>query len=919
MSSKFRFLSDRLFHRDRLDLEMNEEIEFHIGQRASELEKSGLSKAEALRCARLEFGGIEKYSERCRETRRFHLLHDFVADLRYGLRTLRNAPGFTTVAVLTLALGIGANSAIFSVVHSVLLKPLPVRDAESLRLLDWSKAPAWEFPNALQVDMDGHQSRDSAGREVLESFSLAAFRKFSQSGIFSSLFGFSFPQKVNVGGSMTFGQLVSGNFFRDLDVRPATGRLFDDDDDRPESELVAVISCEFWRGHFDSDPNIIGRKLLVNDHPLTIVGVVPRDFFGVQPGVPIDVYAPLRAEGELNTMGEPAPAPGQPSLYLRPNTFWVQMMGRIAPGQTDVQAQAKLNGLFRQELSAMGVTNQDNARSPRIDLRSGNRGLDELNEEFSRPLLILGCVVALVLLIACGNVANLLLMRGAARSREMAVRLSLGAGRTRIVRQLLTESLLLALTGAALGLIFALWTSRLLVRLLSPPQTRFTIAAHLDGSVVAFSALIAVVTSIAFGLIPAFRSGGVELTSALKTSGSSTLAKPESRLSKGLVAAQVALSVLLLVGAGLFVRTLENLRGTNLGFDSHNLLLFSVDPSLSGYHGQRLTNLLDEITARLQLVPGVRAVAFTHHTPVSEDMSGGVVNSDLPGKRQDVDSMYNVVGADYFRVMGMRLLQGRTFDAQDSPTSTKVAVINQQLATKLFGSQSPLGHTVHKDPRWTMYKEDCQIIGVVNDAIYADLKHSDATLYTFYRQAPETFIREPGFMIRTWNNPHNVVADVRRAIAQIDPNLPIYGIRTETEQIDLTLRQQFLFAELTSLFGVLALLLASVGLYGIMAYSVTRRTREIGIRVALGADRRSLRAMVLRESMLLVGCGVVIGIPLAIGLSRLIHSLLWNVQPFDPQTLIGVALLMGVLAIAATSIPARRATRVDPLEALRCE
>jgi predicted permease len=376
----------------------------------------------------------------------------------------------------------------------------------------------------------------------------------------------------------------------------------------------------------------------------------------------------------------------------------------------------------------------------------------------------------------------------------------------------------------------------------------------------------------------------------------------------------------LLVGAGLFVRTLNNLRNTNLGFDRNNLLLFGLDPSLSGYHRQKLRALLDQITGQLQLVPGVRSVAFAHVTPISHSMSGGDVGGDLPGHANDeAEAMYNVVGTDYFRTMRMKLLAGRNFGPQDTLTSTPVAVISKRLANKLFGKESPIGHTLHKDVHVAMYKRDYQIIGVVADAKYADVKRDFATYFLPYAQAQEVLLRGPSFVVRTGNDPHAVVADVRRAVAKVDPQLPIRDLRTQVEQIDLSLSQEILFADLTSTFGALALALACVGLYGTMAYSVSRRTREIGIRVALGADRQSLRAMVLREGLLVVSIGVAIGIPVAIGLSRLVSSLLWGVHPIDAKSLIAAPLLMILVAVIAIAVPTHRATRVDPMLALRCE
>ncbi|HVH85667.1 MAG TPA: ABC transporter permease [Terriglobales bacterium] len=908
-----------LFCRREMDEELSEELQFHLEMQARKNQVRNLDVAEARRRARLQFGSFERATEACREARGVHLLETLLQDLRYGTRTLLKAPGFTVVAVVTLALGIGANSAIFSAVHSVLLKDLPVREPEKLKLLDWSYAPGWRFPEKFQLHSNGHWETDSAGRPASESFLLQFLKEFRSTKLFSTLYGFSPPSTVNANGAMTVGQLVSGEFFSGLGIQPELGRLIDQQDDDPESAQVVVISHRFWRDHFDSDPNIVGRQLTLNNHPFTIIGVTPKGFFSAQVGVEIDVYASLSAEGELHTLNGPETQEHEIPFHLRPNVWWVQMMGRLAPDISEAQAQTQLTALFRKKLNEIGVTNLDQSGSPRVDVRPGSRGLDELKERFAQPLVVLSWVVAIVLLIACGNVANLLLVRGTNRSREIALRFSLGATKSRVLRQLLTESVLLSLTGGALRLLFAVWINRLLLGLLSPPQTRFILSAQLDGTVIGFSALMAIVASVVFGMFPAMRSGSVELTSALKSGGSSTLAKSQSKLSRGLVSTQVATSILLLMGAGLFARTLSNLRATDLGFDRNNLLLFAVDPELRGYKAQRLKDLLDQMTARLQLVPGVRSVAFVEHPAISGNRDGGRVISDLPAKSTDiVNALYNTVGPAYFDTMDIRLLEGRTFDARDTATSTPVALLNKDLAAKLFGNESPLGHIVHKD-RFSIFKGDYQIIGVVSNAKYASLTQPAPTLYMSYKQAPDVLLRWSHFVKRTWANPHRVIADVRRAVAQIDQRLPIYGLITQTEQIDLSLRQERMFADLVSLFGVLALVLACVGLYGVMAYSVSRRTQEIGIRVALGADRAVVSAMVLREGMLVVLLGVGIGIPAAIALSRFIRSLLWNVQPFDPTTLAGAAIVMCAVALFAVAVPAYRATCIDPMQALKCE
>ena len=851
-------------------------------------------------------------------------------DLRYGLRMLTKNPGFTAVAVLSLALGIGANTAIFSLIDAVLLKMLPVQNPQQLVLLDWA-SHGW--PDAVMHDLEGNMNQDKSGRLTSTSFSYPAYEQIrARNRMFSSVLALAAnDSQLNVGyngePAWAQGRLVSGTFFPTLGVQPVLGRALTPDDDGTGASPVAVISYGYWQRRFGRDPAILGRAITVNSVPVTIVGVSPPEFYGVQPGRAVEVWLPLHAQPQLDPHSSEGP-PGAASPFEARDKWWVLVMGRRKPAVSEQQVRAELDVLLQQSMAADVKPATKAETIPHLGLESGSKGLDYLRGEFSEPLLILMTVVGLVLLIACANVANLLLARAASRQKEIAVRLAIGAGRWRLVRQLLTESVLLAVLGGAVGLVLAFWGTDLLVALMASGRETFSLSVTPNPRVLAFTVSLSLLTGVLFGLSPALRSTRVDLTPALKESPGTLPGVAQGRrglrlgLGKALVVMQVALSLLLLVGAGLFVRTLVNLESVNTGFNQRNLLLFGIDPTQDGYKGQRLADFYRELTRRLGALPGVRSVTMSWNTLIA----GGVTINGVyiqgytpkPGEKDDqVETYANRVGPNFLETMEIPLVLGRGIGEGDRETAPKVAVVNEQFVRRFLGGGNPLGRRFGFGERKT--SGDIEIIGVAANAKYNDLrKEAPATVYVPSLQDLEG-LGPTHFEVRTACDPLEMAPAVRRVVRDLDPNLALFEMHSQVDQINVALHQERLFARLTSFFGVLAAVLACVGVYGIMGFAAIQRTREIGIRMALGASRGGILGMVLGETCLLVAIGIAIGILVALGASRLISTLLYGLRPTDPVTITVAALLMVAAAAFAGYIPARRAAKVDPMVALRYE
>jgi predicted permease len=836
-----------------------------------------------------------------------HRVQDYVRmstllqDVRLALRTLGRSPGFAIIAVLSLALGIGANTAIFGILDQVLLRSLPVHDPARLVLLQ-NPSPRFgrtenqsTFSYPLYKDL-----RD--GNQVLEGL-IAYYR-----------LGVSFSHGTRTERSL--GELVSGNYFEVLGVSTALGRPIGPEDDRTRGgHPVVVLSHGFWERRFGADPAILSQTVRVNGHPMTVIGIARRGFKGMEPGTHTDVFVPLTMKAQMT--------PTWDHLDNRHSHF-LNLVGRLNKGVTIEQAHTGLNTLLKpilemeiQTTPARSETFRKRFVSKQISVLPGGRGISDIRQQIGTPLVVLMCMVGVVLLIACANVANLMLARGAARQKEIAIRLSMGASRAQLVRQLLAESVVLAVAGGAAGLLIAQWTGSMLLSF-APEEAALGIASDPDGRVLGFAFGLSVLTGILFGLAPALQSTRPDVAGVLKDQALNVSAGVSHvRLRKALVVAQVALSLLLLATAGLFARSLYNLKDVNPGYVTERLLTFSLNPRLNGYSVERLMNFADALQGRLQAVPGVTGVSMSTMRPLSGSqwMNTVRVPGYEPKEGEDMNPSFDHVGGGYFATMKIPLLAGREFASGDTESAPRVAIINETMAKYFFGKQNPLGRKFGFGPRGT---PDVEIVGVVRDIRHRSIR-GEVPRFVFLplRQTPEA--TEITYFVRTAVDAGAIANSVRREVANLDAHLPVYDMRTMEQQLDASLGGERAVAALSSAFGLLATLLAAIGLYGVMAYTVARRTREIGIRIALGAARRSVLGIVLREVGWMTAIGVAIGIPAAIASGRLVHSVLFGVAAVEPPILAGAVVLIAAIALLAGYFPARRATRVDPITALRYE
>lgn len=932
--SRLRELLSRIrgmFLTDSLDRDLEDEMRLHLEMIVEENIARGMSSEDAWRNARRSFGGVLQTTEACRDQRGLPFMETLMQDVRYGFRMLRKSPGFTAVAVITLALGIGANSAIFNVLDAVMLKSLPVADPQQLLLVTWT-ASGW--PSIVE-DLEGTNYKDPhTGQWLSESVPYPAFQTLrTDNTTFSEVFAFA----SNVDGvnaqfdgraHAVSSEAVSGNYFSGLGVQTIIGRPILSSDDEPAAAPVTVLSYGCWKSKLGGDESAVGKTIVLNSIPLTVVGVAPPEFFGTQPGENIDVWVPLSAYTRLvRSLNFAGPAQwgateaeaATAEYFQKPSTWWLVVMGRLKQGVSEQQAVAELNVIFDQSIDAMITSEKQQANRPALRVAPGNKGLDALRRQFSEPLFVLMCAVALVLLIACANVAGLLLSRASARRKEIAVRLSLGARRLQLIQQLVTESLLLALIGGAFGLLLSRWVSELLVALVGSGRQSIAIPLNVNVRVLTFTAVISVLAGVVFGLAPAFSATRISLTEALKEGGAGRgLGGRRSVFAKTLVSAQVALSMVLLVGAGLFLRTLQKLESVPIGFERRHLLLFSISPGLNGYQGPGLAEYYRQVQDRIATIPGVVSSTFSTHAPVGGGSSSS--NIKIPGVTTDKKGFElhrHLVGPDYFKTLGIPVLTGRVLDERDNASAPLVAVVNQTLALNAFGEENPLGKILRfgsdAKPR------DFQIVGVVGDAKYNDLRQPPPpTAYLAHFQALDaaSFMT---FQVRTSGDPTAIVPSLRDQLAQVDKNVPIGEIDTLEERIDKALLLERMFSRLTGSFAGLALVLVCVGLYGTMSYFVARRTNEIGIRMALGARPARVFGMVLVEGLTLTGAGLAAGLAAAAFGTRLIASSLYDVASVDPMTFSSVAVLVIGVGLLACYVPARRAMKVDPMVALRYE
>ncbi|MGH9835787.1 MAG: ABC transporter permease [Blastocatellia bacterium] len=866
-------------------------------------------------------------------------MQSFWQDLRYGARMLLKQKGLTAIAVISLALGIGANTALFSIVDAMLLRMLPVKEPDRLAL--FRSMATREFSAGSYT---GNSNTDPAtGQRRMTSFPYQSFTRMrEQPGALSDVFAFgNVNLNVNANGQadVATGQAVSGNYYAGLGVRAMIGRMLTDEDDTAAASPAAVLSYRYWQQRFGGDASVVGKQINLNNVAFTVIGVTPPGFEGtMQAGSTQDVTIPIAWEPQLNVDRER-------SRMYGAGVWWLRIMGRLKPGATLEQARAQLESVFHQSVvehrtarqaaatpGSRPILNLEPKDYPRLALDPGGQGEMNMRRFFAPSLYMLLGVVGLVLLIACANVANLLLARATARRKEIGVRLALGASRWRLIRQLLTESVLLAVLGGALGILFALWIKDGLLAVTDwGGRGMRALEPHLDLRVLGFTFALSLLTGIVFGLVPAWRATKIDLAPALKDSGRGSSAASRSLLSRGLVVVQVALSLLLLVGAGLFLRTLINLQRVEPGFNTRNLLLFGVEPGLIGYKDEKLTQLYEQMTERLEAVPGVQAVTFSRMTLLAQGTSSrsvylrSALNAapDAEGRiRQSGEGYIHQVRENFLEAMEIPLLAGRTFKPQDDAKAPKVVVVNQTFANKYFPNESPIGKRFTFD---STKPDEVEIIGLAKDAKYARQRDEiPPTAYLSWRQEMRAMAGAT-FEVRTAGDPNAAVTAIRQAVREVDGNLPLNNVKTQVEQADETLRMERLFARLVSLFGLLAQQLASIGLYGVMAYAVAQRTNEIGIRMALGASQGQVMKMILRQGMTLAFVGVVLGLAGAYVLTKYLESwmnlsrMLYGVKINDPLTYGVIAVLLTAVALVACFIPARRATKVDPMIALRYE
>ncbi len=898
---------------------LREEMELHLAEKAAELEAEGMTPERARAEARRQFGNAGLKHEESREIWMTRFLWELGQDVRYGFRAMIANKGFSALAVLSLALGIGANTAIYSLMESILMRSLPVGDPESLVVMNWTSQPPQnankEWVHVVH-SVSGLFWPGDKGALVTGIFPYRAFETLHQdSPVFSTVFGYvnGRNRTLAIGGQATSAstEYVTGEYFRGLAVPPAAGRLIDSEDDRPGAAPAAVISFGTSQQRFGGAANAIGQPILVDNTPFTVIGVTPPEFFGVDPAVVPALYLPLHK----NVLVEGAGAAER--MYRDENHYWIEMMGRLRPGVSMAQAQAVLAPRFQQWVATTAKTDGERAKLPALILNPGAAGLGGLRREYSKPLYVLLAMVGLILAITCANIANLLLARATARRREMAVRLSLGAGRFRVVRQLLTESVMLASLGGAFGILFAIWGVRSLTFLFSKGQENFTLHAELNWQVLGMTAALSVVCGLLFGLVPAIQATRADVLPELKN-GSGGGGGPRRRTQNVLVIAQIAMSFLILAAAGLFVQTLDKLHSVQLGYARENILLFSLNARQAGHREPEIATFYADLRKRFESIPGVSSATLAQSSIISAGHAGATYRGAMKIDAVTIEGARVITaGPRFLTTMQIPILAGREIDDRDQPGSTAVAVISERLARTYFGNENPVGRriTLVDD------KRDVEIVGVSGNLRNGGLKSEEASAMTVFIAISQFSTDRVTYALRTaaGGDPLRHVQSVREIVRDADSRVPVTNVVTQAAEIDRTINRELTFAKLCTGFAVLALLTACVGLYGTMSYNVARQAGEIGIRMALGARRGAVVWMVLRRVLLLAAVGLAISVPAALIGFRLVKSLLFGTQPNDPGTLaLAGAVLLGA-AIVAGYAPARRASRIDPLVALRQE
>ena len=904
-----------LANRRQYDRDLDEEVRHHLAMRAEQL--------GSIHHANRQFGNVVRWKEESRFMWTGRFWERFPQDIRYGLRMMGANKLFTAMAVLSLALGIGANTAIYSFMDAIMIRAMPVSRPEQLAIVNWHAKGKVE----VIKNQTGSSYREPNGMMTSPNFPYPAFEFLRDNNqVFSTLFGYANAQSLNLiadgQAGLGFGEYVTGSYFSGLGVLPATGRLILPEDDRFGAPPVIAISFGLWQRRFAQSPDVVGKSVTINGHPFVIVGVTAPEFFGLSLQRADDVFIPMHDLPfvDSNRYGDVG------ARFIDKHFYWIEMMGRLKPGVTLAQAQLALKTQFAPWIDSTAKTAQEHADIPGLWIQEGGSGVDSMRRQYSKPLFILMTMVVLILTIACANIANLMLARATARRREMAVRLSLGAGRARVIQQLLTESLLISLCGGLLGIGIGAAGIRGLTWLLANGRDNFTMHAQLDSRVLLFTLVVSLATGILFGLAPAIQSTRIDVMPALKETRTGSSRARARRwgfafgLSHVLVVSQIATSLLLVAAAGLFVRTLGNLNAVDVGFNRENILLFNLNAAQAGYSQSALKLLYSDLQRRFRQIPGVRNATLTHLPLVSNWTS--TTQIAIPGYAEKGDQWPSIaiaqIGSQFFETMEIPILAGRPIDERDREGAQPTAVVNQVFAQKYFAGQSPIGRHITFERTNSV---DLEIVGLAKTARYNDLKHDPPpVLYMPYLQAGKSRpVQWMYFELRTVGDPMAIAATVRRVVQNTVPKVPLAEMSTQANRIDQTIVQERMFAGLCSCFGALALLIACVGLYGTMAYAVTRRTSEIGIRMALGAARRRIVWMVLREVFLLGSTGLIIGLFVAWQTTSYLKSLLFGLTPNDPLNLaLAVAVLMA-FALLAGYAPAWRASRIDPMAALRYE
>jgi len=896
-----------LLGRGRFDRDLEDEMRLHIELRREQQMADGLDAETARAAAQRRFGNTARMREKSRAAWGWNWLETLVQDAGYGVRAMLRTPAITVVALVSLALGIGANTAIFSFIDAVLLRSLPVKDPQQLVMLG-----------------EGNRGGITFSVPNTDLYSYPFYRQFqSKNTVFSDTAAI-FSMNHHVHGfvderedtELINVKMVSGTYFQTLGVGAQVGRVLDENDDKGEGDHpVAVISDGFWKRSLGSDPTVLHHTLRLGEKTYTIVGVAPAEFFGTTVGECPDAWAPLSMTdfmppgwgGHKDNFSE--------SLHL---------FGRLKPGVTAAQATAQVNVLFRQILTGFSdakLTQEKMAAlaHAHVPLTSMERGLSGLRMTYSKPLKVLMITVGLVLLIACANIANLLLARSTARARELALRQALGAQRLRIARQLLTESLVLALAGGALGIGFAAVANRVLLRMISNGRETIPLNVSLNLNLLAFTTAVTVLTALLFGTLPALRATRLDLTTSLKSGQAGTAAGGRARAAKVLVIGQVAFSLLLMMAACLFLRTLNNLSRVDVGFNKENILRLDIDSSALGLKGDdpRANALFHEIEERVSALPGVKAASFSAFTFNEGSWNGWVVAPGMPVSEK-IDVNHNVIGNSYFRVMQIPLIAGRAFGPQDTATSQKVVIIGERMARHLFPNEPAVGRTILNGVPGERNPPDQElVVGVARDVKFHDLTAPDLYIdYLPYNQSGWGF---GDFEVRYTGDFGAVAKEVQEAIHAVNRNLPISNVTTMDAQVARSYTDQRMVAELSAFFGLVAVFLSCIGLYGLMSYMVSRRTSEIGIRMALGASREEVSWRVMREVMAWVVAGIALGLPVTLEGGRLVQKMLYGMSGTDPLSLTIACVVLAAAGIFAGYLPARRAARVDPMVALRCE